>query len=59
MGVTWGAAFARGLREGWLPGHPYVIGLKSLFEGLNGLKSGKIRAQKFLTRLSKTTGASA
>ncbi|KAF3392530.1 Protein TOXD [Penicillium rolfsii] len=62
IGVAWGAAFSRGLREGWLTGHPYVIGergLESLSEGLNDLKSGKIRAQKFLTHPSKTPGASA
>lgn len=57
IGVTWGAAFARGLREGWLTSHPYVIGsngLESLSEGLKGLRDGKIRAQKFLTRLDTT-----
>lgn len=62
FGVTWGAAFSRGLREGWFTGHPYVIGkngLEGLSEGLNSLKSGKIRAQKFLTRPSETPGASA
>jgi NADPH2:quinone reductase len=61
IGVTWGAAFARGLREGWLTGHPYTIGkngLEGLSEGLKGLKDGKIRAQKFLTRPSETPGAS-
>lgn len=62
IGITWGAAFARGLREGWLTGHPYMIGkdgLKSLSEGLKGLKEGKIRAQKFLTRPSETPGVGA
>ncbi|KAJ5529535.1 hypothetical protein N7527_002928 [Penicillium freii] len=61
IGITWGAAFARGLREGWLIGHPYTFGksgLGGLSEGLKGLKDGKIRAQKFLTRLSETSGAS-
>lgn len=62
ISVTWGVAFTRGLREGWLTGHPYVIrknGLEGLSKGLDGLKSGKIRAQKFLTRPSETPGASA
>ncbi|KAJ5706009.1 hypothetical protein N7536_001698 [Penicillium majusculum] len=61
IGVAWGAAFARGLREGWLTGHPYTIGkngLEGLSEGLKCLKDGKIRAQKFLTRPSETPGAS-
>ncbi|KAJ5816300.1 hypothetical protein N7447_008533 [Penicillium robsamsonii] len=61
IGVTWGAAFARGLREGWLTAHPYTIGkngLEGLSEGLKGLKDGNIRAQKFLTRPSETPGAS-
>lgn len=62
IGVTWGAAFSRGLREGWLTNHPYTVGkngLESLSEGLKGLKDGKIRAQKFLTRISETQGAGA
>ncbi|KAL5358830.1 chaperonin 10-like protein [Aspergillus floccosus] len=57
IGVTWGAAFSRGLREGWLTGHPYIIGndgLEGLSEGLKGLRSGEIRARKFLTRPSET-----
>ncbi|CAG8162879.1 unnamed protein product [Penicillium nalgiovense] len=61
IGVVWGAAFARGLREGWLTGHPYTIGkngLEELSKGLKGLKDGKVRAQKFLTRPSETPGAS-
>lgn len=61
IGVVWGAAFARGLREGWLTAHPYIMGsngLQGLSEGLTGLKDGKIRAQKFLTRLSETPGVS-
>ncbi|PLB37986.1 zinc-binding alcohol dehydrogenase family protein [Aspergillus candidus] len=61
IGVAWGAAFARGLREGWLTGHPYTIGkngLEGLSDGLKGLKDGNIRAQKILTRLSETPGAS-
>ncbi|KAE8347230.1 hypothetical protein BDV24DRAFT_173140 [Aspergillus arachidicola] len=60
IGVTWGAAFSRGLREGWLTGHPYTLGnngLESLSEGLKGLRDGKIRAQKFLTRPNETPGA--
>ncbi|KAI9034775.1 zinc-binding alcohol dehydrogenase family protein [Aspergillus affinis] len=60
IGVTWGAAFGRGLREGWLTYHPYTLGksgLESLSEGLKNLRDGKIRAQKFLTRLSATPGA--
>lgn len=60
IGVTWGAAFARGLREGWLTYHPYTLGksgLESLSVGLKNLRDGKIRAQKFLTRLSATPGA--
>lgn len=62
IGVTWGAAFSRGLREGWLTSHPYTVGkdgFESLSEGLKGLKEGKIRGQKFLTRVSETPGASA
>ncbi|CAI7597930.1 unnamed protein product [Penicillium pancosmium] len=61
IGVTWGAAFSRGLREGWLTSHPYTVGkngLEGLSEGLKGLKDGKIRAQKFLMRPSETPGAS-
>lgn len=61
VGVTWGAAFARGLREGWLTGHPYIMGsngLQGLSEGLKGLRDGKVRAQKFLTRLDETPGVS-
>ncbi|KAL5333315.1 chaperonin 10-like protein [Aspergillus crustosus] len=61
IGVTWGAAFGRGLLEGWLTGHPYMIGkdgLMSLSEGLKGLRNGKVRAQKFLTRPSETPGGS-
>ncbi|KAK6813837.1 hypothetical protein RU639_010233 [Aspergillus parasiticus] len=60
IGVTWGAAFSRGLREGWLTSHPYTIGnngLENLSEGLGGLRDGKIRAQKFLTRPNETPGA--
>ncbi|KAM0740955.1 hypothetical protein ACQRIT_003812 [Beauveria bassiana] len=62
IGVAWGAAFSRGLREGWLTSHPYTVGnngLEGLSEGLKGLKEGKIRGQKFLTRVSETPGASA
>lgn len=62
IGVTWGAAFSWGLREGWLTNHPYTVGtngLESLSEGLKGLKDGKIRAQKFLTRIGETQGAGA
>ncbi|KAF4164728.1 hypothetical protein CNMCM6936_008781 [Aspergillus lentulus] len=58
IGVIWGAAFSRGLREGWLTPHPYMTGkdgLESLSEGLQGLRDGKIRAQKFLTRLDKAS----
>lgn len=60
IGVTWGAAFSRGLREGWLTSHPYTLGnngLEGLSEGLKGLRDGKIRAQKFLTRPNETPGA--
>ncbi|KAF4343585.1 NADPH2:quinone reductase [Fusarium beomiforme] len=62
LGVTWGAAFTRGLREGWLTAHPYTKGkngLVSLSEGLKGLKEGKIRGQKFLTVIGETPGATA
>lgn len=62
IGVTWGAAFSRGLREGWLTSHPYTVGqngFESLSEGLKGLKEGKIRGQKYLTRVAETPGASA
>ncbi|ENH75575.1 Protein TOXD [Fusarium oxysporum f. sp. cubense race 1] len=62
LGVVWGAAFARGLREGWFTAHPYVIGkngLEGLSEGLKGLKEGKTRAQKFLTVIGETPGVSA
>ncbi|GKZ29032.1 hypothetical protein AbraIFM66950_002553 [Aspergillus brasiliensis] len=58
IGVTWGAAFSRGLREGWFTPHPYIVGkdgLESLSEGLKGLRDGTIRAQKFLTRLDRTS----
>jgi NADPH2:quinone reductase len=61
VGVTWSAAFSRGLRQGWLKGHPYTVGkngLEGLSEGLKGLKEGKIRAQKFLTLVGETPGAS-
>ncbi|KAL5001383.1 chaperonin 10-like protein [Aspergillus recurvatus] len=61
IGVAWGAAFTRGLREGWLTSHPYTVGirgLESLSEGLQNLKDSKIRGQKFLTRPSETPGAS-
>lgn len=58
IGVVWGAAFSRGLREGWLTPHPYMTGkdgLESLSEGLKGLRDGSIRAQKFLTRLDNSS----
>jgi NADPH2:quinone reductase len=61
VGVVWGAAFARGLREGWFKGHPYKMsknGLESVGEGLKGLKDGTIRAQKVLTRPGETPGVS-
>jgi NADPH2:quinone reductase len=61
IGVTWGAAFSRGLQEGWLTSHPYTVGkngLEGLSEGLKGLRDGKIRAQKFLTIVGETPGAS-
>jgi NADPH2:quinone reductase len=61
IGVAWGAAFTRGLRQGWLTAHPYTVatdGLESLSEGLRNLKDGKIRGQKFLTRPGETPGAS-
>ncbi|RGP67617.1 nadph2:quinone reductase [Fusarium sporotrichioides] len=62
LGLTWAAAFSRGLREGWLTPHPYIIGkngLHGLSEGLIGLRDGKTRANKFLTILSETPGATA
>ncbi|UPK97097.1 hypothetical protein LCI18_008032 [Fusarium solani-melongenae] len=61
IGVVWGAAFSRGLREGWLTAHPYVVGkngLEGLSDGLKGLKNGTIRAQKYLTRIADTPGLS-
>ncbi|KAF9769022.1 hypothetical protein IL306_013617 [Fusarium sp. DS 682] len=61
LGVTWGSAFARGLREGWFTAHPYTMGkngLEGLSEGLKGLKEGKLRAQKFLTVVGETPGVS-
>lgn len=60
VGLIWAAAFSRGLREGWLTGHPYTVGsngLEGLSEGLNGLKNGTIRAQKFVIRVGETPGA--
>ncbi|KAM0233816.1 hypothetical protein ACHAP5_010248 [Fusarium lateritium] len=62
IGATWATAFSRGLREGWLTSHPYIIGkngLEGLSEGLKDLKNGKTRAQKFLTIVGETPGASA
>lgn len=59
IGVVWGAAFARGIREGWFSAHPYTVGengLESLSNGLKGLKDGTIRAQKYLTRIADTPG---
>ncbi|KAH7184467.1 chaperonin 10-like protein [Fusarium oxysporum] len=61
IGVVWGAAFARGLHEGWFTPHPCVVGkngLEGLSDGLKGLKDGTIRAQKFLTRIADTPGLS-
>ncbi|KAF5680000.1 nadph2:quinone reductase [Fusarium heterosporum] len=60
VGLTWGVAFSRGLREGWLTSHPYTVGkngLEGLSEGLKGLRNGKTRAQKFLTIMGETPGA--
>ncbi|KAH6951351.1 chaperonin 10-like protein [Fusarium avenaceum] len=62
VGATWAAAFSRGLNEGWLTSHPYTIGkngLEGLSEGLKDLRNGKTRAQKFLTVIGETPGASA
>ncbi|CVL11613.1 related to quinone reductase [Fusarium proliferatum] len=62
LGVVWGAAFARGLREGWFTAHPYVVGkngLEGLSDGLKDLKEGRTRAQKFLTVIGETPGVSA
>lgn len=62
LGLTWAAAFSRGLREGWLTAHPYTIGkngLQGLSEGLKALRDGKTRAQKFLTIVGETPGARA
>lgn len=61
IGLVWGAAFSRGLRQGWLTGHPYTLGqngFEDLSRGLKGLKHGTIRAQKFLTHPGATPGAS-
>ncbi|KAF5244690.1 hypothetical protein FAUST_2206 [Fusarium austroamericanum] len=62
LGLTWAAAFSRGLREGWLTAHPYIVGkngLQGLSEGLVALRDGKTKANKFLTILSETPGATA
>ncbi|UZP38486.1 hypothetical protein NXS19_006302 [Fusarium pseudograminearum] len=62
LGLTWAAAFSSGLREGWLTAHPYIVGkngLHGLSEGLIALRDGKTRANKFLTIISETPGATA
>ncbi|KAM0304850.1 hypothetical protein ACHAPM_002967 [Fusarium culmorum] len=62
LGLVWATAFSRGLREGWLTSHPYIVGkngLHGLSEGLIALRDGKTRANKFLTILSETPGATA
>ncbi|KAM0346304.1 hypothetical protein ACHAPU_005735 [Fusarium lateritium] len=61
VGLTWGAVFSRGLREGWFTSHPYTVGkngLEGLSEGLKGLRNGTTRAQKFLTIMGETPGIS-
>ncbi|KAJ4252741.1 hypothetical protein NW762_010647 [Fusarium torreyae] len=61
IGLVWGAAFARGIREGWFTPHPYIVGkngLDGVSDGLKGLENGTIRAQKYLTRIADTPGLS-
>ncbi|RFN45638.1 nADPh2:quinone reductase [Fusarium flagelliforme] len=60
LGLTWAAAFSRGLSEGWFTPHPYIVGkkgLEGLEEGLKGLRDGSVKAQKFLTVVGETPGA--
>ncbi|KAJ4111428.1 hypothetical protein NW768_011780 [Fusarium equiseti] len=62
LGLTWAAAFSRGLREGWFTPHPYMVGkkgLEGLEEGLKGLRDGSTKAKKFLTIIAETPGVSA
>ncbi|EAL85026.1 hypothetical protein KXW29_008054 [Aspergillus fumigatus] len=59
FGTVWSAAFARGLRDGWLTAHPYEVvkgGLGGLEGALRGLKDGTVRAKKMVIRIGETEG---
>lgn len=53
--------FARGMKEGWFPGHPFEVvpgGLGGVQEGLRNLKEGKASAVKYVFKIEDTPGAS-
>lgn len=59
FGLVWGHVFSRGLAQGWLSAHPYVVlngGLNGLEGGLKAFRDGKVRAKKVIVRISDTEG---
>ena len=59
FGLVWGHVFSRGLAQGWLSAHPYVVlngGLNGLEGGLKALRDGTVRAKKVIVRISDTEG---
>ena len=51
--------FGKGLRDGWLRGHPVTVvpgGLSGVQEGLANLKNGKASATKYVFRIGETSG---
>ncbi|KAL9055681.1 MAG: hypothetical protein Q9162_003407 [Coniocarpon cinnabarinum] len=57
MGLAWFKLFEKGLRDGWLKGHPYTVvpgGLNGVHQGLTDLQNGKASATKFVFRISDT-----
>jgi NADPH2:quinone reductase len=59
FGAVWTAAFAAGLRDGWLAPHPHeaVQGLEALEGALKALRDGKVRGKKMVIRIGKDENA--
>jgi NADPH2:quinone reductase len=55
----WNQLFSRGLREGWMTGHPYNIapgGLYGLEKALRSMRAGEVRGKKMVIRIAETKG---
>lgn len=57
FGQAWFTLFGKGLREGWLKGHPTETipgGLRGVETGLKNLKDGKASAVKYVFKVDET-----